>query len=662
MIARIHGNGNTYTIDYEDGDKEKRVPENRIRERSGKKAAKSGKFSGKVQVLEDGDWLDASIVKVHSNGITYTVEYSDSGEKETKVPEDRIRNVKVIAVVYKLKELVQVSLDGNWYDAVITMVRKTGYDVEYEKDKEIEKRIKANRIRKRLKVLAKNDKVSYVDGEQVKHAGTVVRVRSNGTYDIQHTSDDEHVSKKVDRHDIEAVTITKLASIMSGITGRLAAKKVLQVDQKVKFKGKDGAFHIGTITRFKGDEDAMADIEHESDDDVTSKNIARKDIQPAKAESNFAGAASAISNRLKISKNSTFKLSTKVEYDDSDDEPHAGTICNVRNNDTFDVQHDSDDNTIVKRITRDRLRAKTENASFFNRKRSTGDASLKYKMEDRVTFKLKSKWKDGVICKILGDDLYNVEYVEGDDDRVAKRIKAADIQRRKRSSLKRKRNLENDQTLLGNEVNVVLESPTEGVRRQKAVIEWVHHDENLVVRTLDDDKVHSTLSPESVADLKNQDSGAVNVFGLQQLGQAELWWFIANILFELIVYGWFSFGIMVEISEGFHLFLETSPEYFEESRYMTSLYAQNNRSSCILNKSEAIDVIPARFGDMDIHYTLIRSHVIRMDRIWLLVLLSAMCLLFIGFMVHAMQVFRSKWNSLQHRYFVLFFKLHRIMH
>merc|ERR1719181_2669899 len=205
-IGRDRGDG-SYDIDYDDGEREMRVPEKSIRALGGK--------------LREGDKIEARyrgksryypgrISRDRGDG-SYDIDYDD-GEKETRVSEELIRSLESggggrdssPSRRTRLEEGMKVKANykgkGKMFGGTIKRDNRDGtYDISYDDgDREMgvrEADIEAQdggggranpRLDEGMKV-----KANY-KGKGKMFGGTIIRVNTDGTYDIRY--DDAHLA------------------------------------------------------------------------------------------------------------------------------------------------------------------------------------------------------------------------------------------------------------------------------------------------------------------------------------------------------------------------------------------------------------------------------------------------------------------------------------
>ncbi|OQR91373.1 hypothetical protein ACHHYP_04747, partial [Achlya hypogyna] len=197
-VVRVNSDG-SYDIDYDDGEKEKRVVAEHVRRRptghggSDDNSDDTLRVGTKVEAKYKGrTFYPGKIAKVHSNG-TYDIDYDD-GEKETKVDRELIR---VTATTFKVGAAIDARVNGSskYRPGQVRKGHTDGtYDVELL-DGEVVKRVAADCLRERedgsggsddgVSSWAVGDRVvARIDGAKTALPGRVTKVLSNGTYDV----------------------------------------------------------------------------------------------------------------------------------------------------------------------------------------------------------------------------------------------------------------------------------------------------------------------------------------------------------------------------------------------------------------------------------------------------------------------------------------------
>ncbi|EQC26388.1 hypothetical protein SDRG_15799, partial [Saprolegnia diclina VS20] len=152
-IARCHADG-TFDVDYDDGEKEKRVDRDLIRIKGGspkKPSSSSGWVVGaKVEAKYKGKskFYPGTIAKVHTDA-SFDIDYDD-GEKEKRVEKDLIRLVEPQDTAgFRVGSKVEARYNGKlkYYPGKIARCHANGtYDIDYD-DGEVETRVDKALIR-----------------------------------------------------------------------------------------------------------------------------------------------------------------------------------------------------------------------------------------------------------------------------------------------------------------------------------------------------------------------------------------------------------------------------------------------------------------------------------------------------------------------------------
>ena len=159
-IVRVRSDG-TYDIDYDDGEKETRVGSDLIKVlgKSGGRSKKGFNVGEKVEALYKGrsKYYPGRIARVREDG-TYDIDYDD-GEKESRVREDLIRSLEKRSSSPSKRGAVEDASDSERDGGLVVGAR-------------VEARYK---------------------GRSKYYPGEIVRVRSDGTYDIDYDDDKKEI-------------------------------------------------------------------------------------------------------------------------------------------------------------------------------------------------------------------------------------------------------------------------------------------------------------------------------------------------------------------------------------------------------------------------------------------------------------------------------------
>jgi hypothetical protein len=415
-IVRDRGDG-TFDIDYYDGEKEMRVPEDLIRSleaertRAAPRRARleegakiEGNYRGK------GKWYKGKISRERSDG-TFDIAYDD-GESETRVPEDLIRllddeSAGSRGAGRKARIELGVKVEGNyrgrgkWFKGKITKERLDGtFDIAYD-DGESEMRVHEDMIRV-LDDGGSGKKGRVEEGAKVEgnyrgrgkwYKGKITKERPDGTFDIAY--DDGESEMRVDADNIRLIGATGDASAEKNSPNRFEEGSKVEANYRTK-----GKWFPGKISRDRGDgtfdvayDDGESETRVSSDkirllagaDDNKNKNSVGL-YDGAKVEGNYRGRG----------------------------KWYKGKITRDRGDGTFDIAYD--DGESEQRVPADLIRsleAEKSKARF-----ASGPLQEGGKVEGN--YRGRGKWYSGKITKDRGDGTYDLAYDDGEtEQRVA---------------------------------------------------------------------------------------------------------------------------------------------------------------------------------------------------------------------------------------------------
>ena len=157
IIKRVYLDG-TFDIEYDDGETETNVPEDRVRLKGATSNSNFLMVGAKVEANygSKGNWFEGTVKRARLDG-NYDIEYNN-GEVEEKVSEDLIRARNIVPAdsfkkkVNELKKGTRVEVDyyrrGRWFPGVINEILPDGtYEIKYD-DGEVEKNVIVASIRK----------------------------------------------------------------------------------------------------------------------------------------------------------------------------------------------------------------------------------------------------------------------------------------------------------------------------------------------------------------------------------------------------------------------------------------------------------------------------------------------------------------------------------
>ena len=406
-----------------------------------------------------GKWYAGKIERTNSNG-TYDVTYDD-GDKERGVPKDRIREVSKRTGSGKHsrnnsdfgnsdaeKELERGSAveanyngRGKWYKGKIARVNSDGtYDVEYD-DGDMEKRVKKSFIKlvgghSRNSQRGSDDERSDADddgplevetkvearfrGRSTWIKGTVVRANRNGTYRIKYDNGDEE--KFVKR---EYIRVAKRGRGRgrggddSDFGGSDAEDEFERGDKVEARYGGRSKWYKGKISMVH--DDGTFDVLYEDGDKErrVKKNLIRKlGGDDRKKKSSFGG-------RSDDDDSGDFERGDKVEARyGGRSKWYKGKISMVHSDGTYDVLYEDGDKerkvkkSLIRKLGGDDRKKKS---SFGGR--SDDEDSGDFERGDKVEARYggRSKWYKGKISMVHSDGTYDVLYEDGDKERKVKK-------------------------------------------------------------------------------------------------------------------------------------------------------------------------------------------------------------------------------------------------
>jgi len=467
----------SFDIDYDDGDRERRVPARNIRSLD-----PVGMDSG-VETPEDdmelarGDKVEAKykggrkyykgeITRVNVDG-SYDIRYDD-GDRETRVKRSSIRPLNKRSVqldteeedgAFSVGSQVEAKFKGGskYYKGKITRVNSNGtYNISYV-DGDRETQVKASFIRSLGKSGAnkrsKSPKVDYTsdedtaikEGDRVEakfkggskyFKGTVTRVNRNGSYAIDY--DDGDKEKFVRAKDVKKLAGSPRASRKGSDT---EDEPGLSKGDRVEARYKGGSkYYKGRISRVN--RDGTYDIKYDDGDaefmvrksSIKSLERARSSRSPSKSR-NRRGDPESMSDD---SSSGQHKVGDKVEARfKGGAKYYKGKIARVNSDGTYAINYDDGDreprvkaSMIKGKPSRSRSRTRDEDIE-------TTDGGLLQK-GDRVEARYKGgrKFYKGVISRVRPDGSCDISYDDGDSEM---RVRPADIRPLSASSPKHRR-------------------------------------------------------------------------------------------------------------------------------------------------------------------------------------------------------------------------------
>lgn len=449
-ISAVHAD-NTYDITYDDGDVEKRVAEAMIeavqsKGSESKATADSPKKASdrfavnqaiRARYKKGTRWFPGKIKRANADG-TFDILYED-GDVETRVDREYIEGVEqadnpprksdsptkarteskpstseAASTSLKVGDAVKARYKrgAKYFPGKVIKVRMNGtYDIRYE-DGDEETGVEIEMIERvgdggsptRPKSPAKTtDDMAVEVGDRVKanykkgkalYPGKIMKVHSNGTYDIKY--DDGDSEQRVAR-DLIQLVVGSTRDDKTESSGR--SQKQIEKGDKVRARYKGGAkFFSGTITRRR--DDGTFDIEYEDGDtelrvkadhiELVSSGVADKTSEsPKKKVANSFEVGDAVRAR--------YKKGTKL---------YPAKITKAHRDGTYDVRYDDGDTE--SRVGADMIETNSE----------VNAETSSFKVGERVQAKPRGQTKrvSATIQRVRSDGTYDVKFTDGDTE------------------------------------------------------------------------------------------------------------------------------------------------------------------------------------------------------------------------------------------------------
>lgn len=377
----------------------------------------------------DKELLAATVVHVHRSG-ELSVKYDKSGEIEKYVKLSRVQqrssaqaSDKAVAVfeegdgvLYKApSEDSEEEKKTSWREGSVKACRKDGsYDVIDAETEEVSKKVPKSAVKKskrRPKTKAKARKEaeggeSVSDGDESEEklllttdapieykskkgtwcAGRIHKARSDGTFDVVHENDD---------NDNEEDTIVKRVD-----------RKLIRKPKKLKSKRKAGSDKDGnededtsmrkrrTLSKNKGKK-LQDDDEDDGDDNDKSDNSETK-ASSRKQLSRSGGTRTLFAS---------MRVNQVVQFPGKDGRMHRGRIKLLRkDDDTCDIEHESDTEVVSKRVAIDDVRAVSAFSRLMGRPAWMNQDPRVFQLNARVLYRTKDGMeRKAVVVKVWRD-------------------------------------------------------------------------------------------------------------------------------------------------------------------------------------------------------------------------------------------------------------------
>ena len=440
-VARVNLDG-TFNIDYDDGEKERGVPEDNVRsvgEATNTDSRTGGRGSKEIGALQKGDRVEAryrgrgtkfykgKIKRVNSDD-TFDIDYDD-GEKELGIAAEHVvaleqpitsrgndRDGRRGEERPTLREGDNVEGNyrgrGRFYKGVISRVNLDGtFNIDYN-DGEKERGLADDMIRKEkggtgVKPSAKLNRGDRVEaryrGKGTKfYKGKIARVNSDATLDINYDDGE----KEIGIAEEHVVSLEPAAARSERTTGRAAMAKGDRVE--ARYRGRGTKFYKGEIARVNSD--GTFDINY--DDGEKELGIAEEHV--TSLESAASGGGSGGGARDNGGRGNKLTKGDRVEarYRGKGTKFYKGKISRVNSDDTFDIAYDDGEKELgigdehVRSLETDGRAASSSRAP----KLLAGD-----KVE--ANFQGRGRFYAGRISRVNLDGTFNIDYDDGEKER-----------------------------------------------------------------------------------------------------------------------------------------------------------------------------------------------------------------------------------------------------
>ncbi|KAH8071060.1 cytidine deaminase [Aureococcus anophagefferens] len=412
QIARVHSDG-TYDIDYDDGEKEKRVEERLIHKLGGGSSRGRLREGAKVEARYRGrsKYYKGKISRDRGDG-TFDIDYDD-GEKETRVLEeyikgmdsddedDRRRGGDRLGVGDKVEARYRGR--SKYYAGKIARVHSDGtFDIDYddgEKERNVDKEyIKSmgggSSSRARLREGAKVE--ARYRGRSKYYKGKISRDRGDGTFDIDY--DDGEKETRVLEEYIKALGGGGSRS-PSPSRGRL--REGAKVEARYRGRSK---FYPGKISRDGG---GTFDIDY--DDGEKETRVLEEYIKAVGGRDRSPSPARGSSSRRGRLREGAKGAKVEARYRGRS-KYYKGKISRDRGDGTFDI--DYDDGEKETRVLEEYIKGMDSDSD--DDRRGGGKLDVGDKVEAR--YRGRSKFYPGKIARVRGDGTFDVDYDDGEKE------------------------------------------------------------------------------------------------------------------------------------------------------------------------------------------------------------------------------------------------------
>eukprot|EP01042_Synura_sphagnicola_P000182 gene182-183_t len=400
-ITRVRLSG-AYDVEYEDGEAESNLDVDLLRpaESSGGDQDRNQKSDGSYQ---EGDKVEGNykgkgkfycgrISRVRRDG-TYDIDYDD-GEKETGVSGDLIRSVggdkkksDSGVGVYEEGEKVEGNYKGRgkFFPGRIVRVRPDGtYDIDYD-DGEKEIRLEKELIRKRADIVFEVGEKVEADfrGRGKYKPGRITEVRNGGTFNIDYDDGFGEVRVPADR--IRRVAL-ELADVKVG-------SKV-----EARYRGKDKYYPGVVSSKYPS---GSVDIDY---DDGEKERRVPLELVRLPAGTDTGRDRTEAATRLQVGDKVEADYRQKGKY-------YPGKICRIRANGNCDIDYDDGEKEVGVEPAHIRVLGKSVDGP-------SARSSNLFREGDKVegNYKGKGKYYSGRISRVRRDGTYDIDYDDGEKE------------------------------------------------------------------------------------------------------------------------------------------------------------------------------------------------------------------------------------------------------
>ncbi|EQC28298.1 hypothetical protein SDRG_13979 [Saprolegnia diclina VS20] len=195
--------------------------------------------------------------------------------------------------------------------------------------------------------------------------------------------------------------------------------------QPVFFRKADGTCRSGRILRVR---DTDCDIQHDSDNEQIAEHVPHAAISAKRWWHTLCQPST------------RFAIQTNVRYTDAKGRQHIGVICKRHTNNTYDIQHDSDTETIATRVDVAELQRVSTASQWLASLQQFchGAIDVGANIEVRLGKSARDDddddvWTPGVVRKVRADGKYMIEYIDEEETPQVVKVPATNVRRPQRN-------------------------------------------------------------------------------------------------------------------------------------------------------------------------------------------------------------------------------------